>query len=124
VIFAGSPIGLSAVAAPLIKQPDQFVYQADGVFLRQIIIHKAGDTVPQHSHVHGHHTAVFGRVQAWRDGEDLGVFGDGRYMLYIPPNTFHHFQALEDRVMLICFHNLHGSEEPEILAEAALYLKE
>lgn len=91
--------------------------EVDDIWVRAYDLKKAGRIASQHAHAHDHITFVSsGAVQAWQDGEDLGVF-DAPAIITIPANKKHAFVALTDNVVLCCLHNLRGTglASPEII---------
>ncbi len=48
---------------------------ADGIFVKSLVVAKAGSLVPQHAHQLDHVTFVAaGEIMAWKDGALLGRF--------------------------------------------------
>lgn len=91
--------------------------EVDDIWIRAYDLKKAGRIASQHVHAHDHITLVSsGAVQAWQDGENLGVFS-APSLITIPANKKHEFVALSDNVVLCCLHNLRGTglESPEII---------
>lgn len=96
------------------------VYEADGLFLKQMIIPRARTFVPQHSHAYEHLTMlVRGAVNVWKDG----VF-DRRYEapagILIAAGVKHLFRSLLDNTELWCIHNLHNEAVVKVLEEHQL----
>lgn len=101
-----------------IEQPPSFQVCVDDIFLKQVGPLKQGMVVPQHVHAHDHHTVlVRGAVSVFADGAYQRDYR-APYPILIRAGTQHAFVALEDETLLLCVHNLHGSEEVELLAEA------
>lgn len=87
---------------------------ADGVFIKQMYLAKAGTLVPQHAHVYDHVTLVaHGKVRVWADGEYVGDFAAPETLL-IPAKVKHTIQALEDGTCCYCIHNISRSGSVEI----------
>lgn len=90
---------------------------ADGVFIKQMFIAKAGTMIPQHSHEYAHVSMLaVGSVRLWADGEPLGDF-KAPMPLSIAAGTKHTFMALEDGTTVYCIHNLHGEKNITIREE-------
>jgi quercetin dioxygenase-like cupin family protein len=93
------------------------IHIADGVFVKTMVIQKAGTGVPQHAHVYDHVSVlVKGAIKVWRDG----VY-DGRYVapfgIVIPARTKHLFVAEEDGTTVLCVHDVGAAEAVEIAEE-------
>lgn len=110
------------------KLPDNFVklaeqalettiFEAEGLYVKQIVIPRALSYVPQHAHALSHLTMLaVGTVNVWRDGEY-----DGRFVapfgLYIEAGVKHMFQTLTDNTVLYCIHELTSPDALKVLAE-------
>ena|SRR5579859_1629199 len=93
------------------------IKMADGVFIKQMAIAKAGSFVPQHSHVYDHTSMVaVGSVRLWCDGELRGDFKAPTGIL-IPAHKKHLFQALEDGTVVYCIHRIDRTGEVDIFEE-------
>lgn len=93
-------------------------FRADGLFVKQMHILKAGTRVPQHAHVYDHLTMLAtGSVRVWKDGAL-----DGDYIaptgIMIAAGIKHTFEALEDDTVAYCIHAATG--EVPIMAEHQL----
>lgn len=93
------------------------IYEADGIWLKQMVFAKADVWVPQHSHAYDHLTMlVTGAIKVWKDG----VF-DAEYRapvgIHIKAGVKHLFHVIEVPTVIWCVHNLHGAAAVEILAE-------
>lgn len=93
------------------------IFEAEGLFVKQIVIPKAESFVPQHSHALSHLTLLaIGSINVWEDG----VF-DKRYdaptALHIRAGVKHLFLTLVDGTTLYCIHATETAEALKILAE-------
>lgn len=105
------------VPLPPSQNPEVVFYCDDDLWVKQIIIAKAGDAVPQHSHEHDHVTMLaIGMIDVWVDGAYLGEMEAPR-PITIKAGTKHLFQAVTDGCILYCIHNLHGQGYPAIREE-------
>jgi len=105
----------------LAVQPVQLDFTTvDGVFVKQMVVRKAGTFIPQHSHCYDHSTLIAtGRVSIWIDGEPTGNYS-APYMLVIKRGTKHLFETLEDNTTLYCIHNLSHSGAVEVMEQHEL----
>ena len=91
----------------------------EGIYCKVYTVPDAGTLLPQHSHEHGHITAVTsGEVRVWRDDALLGDFG-APSLISIPARVMHSFLTLTPAVGLMCIHNAdHADPEGEpVIAE-------
>ena len=95
----------------------------DGIYCKAYTVPDAETLLPQHSHSHGHVTAVTaGAVRVWQDGRLLGDFR-APSLISIPAHTMHSFLTLEAATALLCIHNADHADaegEPSIAAEHQL----
>jgi quercetin dioxygenase-like cupin family protein len=105
----------------LVEQPVQVDFHtADQVFVKQMVVKRAGTFIPQHSHCYDHTTMVAtGRVAVWVDGEPLGNFTAPAALL-MRSGTKHLFETLEDNTTLYCIHNLSHGGAVQVLEEHEL----
>lgn len=103
------------------EQPTQVdMTMADGVFVKQIVIPRAGTYVPQHSHTYDHTSMLaLGSMRVWQDGVLLGDYTAPKALL-IPAHTKHTFLALTDGTMVYCIHNVSRTGVMEIQEEHSL----
>lgn len=105
----------------VIEQPiSTEIHIADGVFVKTMVVQKAGTLVPQHSHTYDHVSVlVKGSVKLWQDGVP-----DGEYRapvgILIRARKKHLFQALEDGTTVLCVHDIGTAEAVEIAEEHQL----
>lgn len=93
---------------------------ADGVAIVQMVMEKANDAIPQHSHAYDHHTLIArGSVRVWADDKHIGDYGE-REAVFVRAGCKHLFAALQDNTVAYCIHNTHGGDAVEILAEHKL----
>lgn len=92
----------------------------DRVFIKQMLIAKAGSFVPQHAHKYDHTSMLAtGAVRVWRDG----VFDGDRQApepIFIAAGVKHTFQALEDNTLIFCIHNAMRPDVAAVLEEHQL----
>lgn len=103
----------------LAEQPDDGIefHGADGVFVKQMHIKKAGSFVPQHSHTYDHLSMLAkGAVKVTVDGKLIGEF-HAPAGINIAANTKHLFQTLKDDTIIYCIHNVSRMGEVEIHEE-------
>lgn len=85
---------------------------ADGVFIKEMRIPKAGTVVPQHSHEYDHTSFV----------ANGSVMFEGRKViapapLFIPAFKKHTFIALEDDTLVLCIHNVSRTSAVQVFEE-------
>ena len=119
----GAVIGVSSAlsSARLVRADEQppvvEIKMADGIFIKQMAIAKAGTVIPQHSHVYDHTSMVaVGSVSVWCDGHHLGDYRAPTGIL-IPAHRKHLFVALEDGTVVYCIHRIDRTGEVEIAEE-------
>lgn len=110
--------GLHGLRAADEQPPDDVeFFTADGVFIKQMLIAKAGTIIPQHAHKHYHMSMLAtGSVRAWADGN---LLGDSVAPAGIPikAGVKHIFMSLEDNTIIYCIHRLHDTPGVEIAEE-------
>jgi len=78
----------------------------DGVFIKAMVLDKAGILVAQHSHEYSHTSLVGqGSVRVWKDEELLGDF-KAPANVFIEARCKHKFLSLEDNTKVYCIHNV------------------
>lgn len=93
------------------------IKMADGIFIKQMAIPKAGTIIPQHSHRYDHVSMLArGSVHVLRDGNDAGLFY-APTGITIPAGCKHTFRSLEDNTVVYCIHRIDRANEIEILEE-------
>ena len=96
---------LPALSGPAAEQPygEEFT-AADGIFIKEMRVPRAGTLIPQHAHAYDHVTYVAaGRFRVWCDGALRGEFG-APCPVPIPAGTKHAFLSLEDGSVALCIH--------------------
>lgn len=89
---------------------------ADGVFMKTMVIQKAGTAVPQHAHIFDHVSVlVRGSVALARNGGEPLKFAAPAGIL-IAARVKHLFTALEDDTIILCVHDI-GTAEGVAIAE-------
>lgn len=89
---------------------------ADGVFMKTMVIQKAGTAVPQHAHSFDHVSVlVRGSVKIEREGRPdlICLVPTG---ITILARVKHLFTALEDDTIILCVHDI-GTAEGVAIAE-------
>ena len=80
-------------------------HEANGVSIKQIVVHKAGDVVYQHVHDYEHMTLLTnGAVSVIIDDQMVGR-KIAPAVIHIEANKKHEFIALADNTVLWCIHN-------------------
>ena len=99
-----------------VEQPMQVeISMTDGVFIKQIVIPKAGTYVPQHSHTYDHTSMLaVGTMRVWADGLPLGDF-DAPKPIQIKAGVKHTMLAMTDGVVFYCIHNVARTGEVDEL---------
>ena len=99
----------------------------DGIYCKVYTVPDEGTLLPQHSHEHGHVTAVtMGVVRVWRDGIQLGDFR-APALISVPARVMHAFLTLVPGVCLMCIHNADHADpdgEPPIAERHDLELED
>ena len=98
-------------------QPPVVEFQADGVFVKQMALVRAGSIVPQHVHAHDHLTMlVLGAVQVYQDGVFAGthVAPAG---IPVRAGVAHTFVSMLDNTLIYCIHNTARTGVVEVAAE-------
>lgn len=106
----------SLVVAP--EQPHGIeLHMADDVFIKQMVIPRAGTYVPQHSHAYDHTSMLAkGSIRVWEDGQLTGDFVAPTGIM-IKRGVKHTFLSLEDGTIVYCIHNLSRADVVEVLEE-------
>jgi mannose-6-phosphate isomerase-like protein (cupin superfamily) len=95
---------------------------ADGIFVKQMVIPKAGTIVPTHAHSYDHTTMVAkGSVDVWADGVFQRRY-DAPEAIYIPALVKHRIVSLVDDCICYCIHRMRDGgaavhEEHQIVGE-------
>ena len=80
-------------------------HESNGVSIKQIVVHKAGDVVYQHVHDYEHLTLLAsGAVSVIIDDQLVGR-KQAPAVINIEANKKHEFIALADNTVLYCIHN-------------------
>lgn len=90
---------------PIEKQPDSVeIKMVEGLFVKSMLVHKAGTWIPQHGHETTHLSMLaVGRVRAWAAGKCLGEF-TAPAGIEISARVLHTFETLTDGVLIYCIH--------------------
>lgn len=101
-----------------VQPPDIQWTTVDNVFIKPMIMAKAGMFVPQHAHVYEHASLLAkGRVRVYEDGQLTGEHS-APSLLVIKAGVKHTFESLDDDTMVVCIHNTMRKEIVEILEMA------
>ena len=100
--------------------PPTAVYEADGLFVAQIEIQRAGEKIAQHAHVYPHLTMLtHGSVRVHCSGQPDRDF-TAPVGFTVEAFTKHQFTALTDDVFLLCIHNTGHSGRLETARRATV----
>lgn len=104
-----------------VKAPEQptetMIFEAEGLYVKQITVHKAHTYLPQHAHQLSHLTLVAsGAVNVWRDGE-FDARHEAPDGIYIAAGVKHMFETLVSDTVLYCIHALNTADALKVLAE-------
>ena len=93
------------------------IKMVDGVFVKSMLVHRAGREIGQHSHAYDHLSMLaVGEVNLYGDGEFLGHFV-APSGITIRAGVKHRFETLTDGVLIYCIHNVARSGGVDIEAE-------
>lgn len=100
------------------EQPNTVTFEmVDGIGTVATLIHRAGTYIPQHAHKYAHiSTVAHGSVAVWKGRAFLGTFAAPRQIV-IEAGVKHMFQALEDKTVVLCIHNVSRTGEIELAEE-------
>lgn len=106
---------------PLGEAPEQpfgvEIKMADGIFVKQMVIPRAGTMVPQHAHSYDHLSMLaVGAIRVWQDGALAGDF-TAPAGIPITAGVKHLFLSLLDNTIVYCIHNISRADHVEIDAE-------
>lgn len=82
------------------------VYEANGLAVKQIALHKKGTKVYQHVHEYDHLSMLaVGAIEVWVDGKHVksAIAPEG---IEIKAHTAHEFVSLTDTTVIYCIHNI------------------
>lgn len=100
--------------------PEVEFAMADGIFIKQMAMDRAGIIVPQHAHSYDHVSMLAaGSVRLWRDGELVGDF-IAPMPIHISAGTKHKFMSLEPGTVVYCIHRIDRTGQVEIAEEHQL----
>lgn len=117
ILLAGGPAIAAMQLTGDAPQPnfDAVEMKLCGVFVKQYWLARDGqhDAIRHHKHDSDHVTAIaLGTVRVLRDGVDLGE-RHAPALVEIKAGTVHSFQAVTDRALLYCIHQLEdGADRP------------
>lgn len=81
------------------------VHLVDDVFVKQMVVAKAGTFIPQHVHKYDHLSMLaVGSVKLWEDGRYTGEV-KAPSGIVIKAGVRHMFQTTEDNTIVYCIHN-------------------
>lgn len=88
----------------------------DDIYIKQMVLDRAGIYVPQHSHKYDHASMLAsGSIRVWCDDVLVGDF-NAPCPISIKAGTKHTFQSLEPSVVY-CIHNISHASSVEIESE-------
>ena len=115
----------TALLAPLPEEQQPYgveIKMADGIFVKQMVLSRAGTVVPQHAHEYEHLSMLaVGTIRLFKDGVAAGEFS-APCGITIAARVKHTMVALSNRVVIYCIHNIERSGEVDIHAEHQLEL--
>lgn len=93
------------------------IKMADGVFIKSMVIQRAGTYVPQHAHKWDHQSVVVrGGVFVWENGLPKGLVRAPASIL-IKAGVKHLFQAETDGTTILCVHDIGVADAVDVLEE-------
>lgn len=103
---------------PIEQPPDDVeIHIADDVFVKQMLIKRAGTLIPQHSHKYEHLSMLAtGSVRVWKDDQLLGDFVAPTGIM-IAAHAKHMFLSLEPDTIVYCIHNVTRADAIEVEQE-------
>ena len=106
---------LPKIAGKSAEQPEDLHYVlADDIYVKPILLKKAGMVMPQHSHTWDHATFIArGSVKLWAGSSFIGnlVAPTG---VTVRAGVKHTFLALEPDTLVLCIHSVARTGEVEI----------
>jgi len=110
-----------------VKLPEVEWYIDERIFVKQMLMDKAGIYVPKHKHDYDHCSMLAtGSVRVWHDDKLVGDFKAPK-PLTVKAGIFHTYMSLEPNTLVYCIHATKGDEveisefqneiNPAILAE-------
>lgn len=105
---------------------ETMIFEAEGLYVKQIAAPKAGTIMGQHAHQLSHLTMVARgavRVRRGHLAETKSDEGDDHHApdgIFIPAGELHSFETLADDTVLYCIHALGTPEALKIMAEHGL----
>ncbi len=104
-------------APPELQPIETQIFEAEGLWVKQVVVPKAHTYLPQHAHVLSHLTLLaVGAVNVWMDGQ-FDARHDAPSAIHIKAGVKHMFETLVDGTVLYCVHALTTPEALKILAE-------
>lgn len=93
------------------------IYEADGLWVKQIVVPWAGTVIPQHSHQLSHLSLLaVGSVTVTKDGAFLGKY-TAPAGIFIEAGKKHLFVTHADNTVLYCVHELSSPQALKVLEE-------
>lgn len=90
----------------------------DGLFMKGMIMEKAGTVVGQHAHIYGHTSLlVRGKCVVYVGDNAEGVKYEAPAFIWVPEKEKHRFVSLEDNTHIYCIHNTYGAKNVKIYEE-------
>lgn len=110
--------GTCAAALHAVEQPiSTEIRMANGVFVKTMVVRKAGTIIPQHSHRFDHVSClVRGSVRVVNDDEVLGDF-TAPCGITIRAGVKHLIETTCDDVIVLCVHDIGVADGVEVLEE-------
>lgn len=108
--------------APADRPVETAIYEADGLWVKQIAVPKRGTVLGQHAHQLSHLSLLAAGAVRLRRGpldaamENEGIIYEAPAGIHIPAGELHSFETLSDGVVLYCIHALGSPEALKVLA--------
>jgi quercetin dioxygenase-like cupin family protein len=91
-----------------VHQPDDFFAEDGNIFVKRVLLEKAGDHTYGHSHRYSHMSLLTnGKMLVEVEGEPPTIYAAPAFM-HISAEKHHKMTALEDGTMSFCVHDTHG----------------
>lgn len=100
------------------EQPEAVeIKMADGIFIKQMSLPRAGMFVLQHVHAYDHTSMLAtGSVRMWRNGVCVGDFKAPTGIMVLA-GVEHQFQSLVPDTLIYCIHNISRTGAVDVLGQ-------
>lgn len=87
-----------------VQLPEVEFYTDEKLFIKQMLMDRAGIYVPKHKHDYNHCSYLAaGSIRIWHDDECIGDF-KAPQPITVKANIFHTFMSLEPNTLVLCIH--------------------